>query len=183
MNTFLLISYDGGEAYWVKLAKQGDFVTALEACDASAGPYIRQWLADPHNDAASVKNGDDIRRWLMHPQNLLPKKAQAVLDYINDSDLYFNRRGGWCCPTPKTKILNRVESETWPADVHSGVKAVISRYPGCPHYYVSFGASTVTLSKDKFDTLEEARAEALKVVLPENLTINQTCGYPLHPGD
>lgn len=183
MPIFVKLSISGQTPTWYRLAKHGDFVEALECCDEHSSAYIRGWLNNPHWQADFEKG--DIGAWLRDPRILIPKKSQAVLGRIQESELYFNRHGGWCCPHNGVIRLATIESEAWPAEVEklSGHRATIKRWPDGQHYYVSFFPRAVTLSRPKFNTLEEAVTAARELMPEDKITVENGDGYSLREGD
>lgn len=175
MSTYKLISVQGQAPCWYRVAKKGDWAECLIASDASASSYIRKFLSDPHTEAA-LKKGD-IHAELRHPVNIIPAKTKAVLKFIDKGDVLFNRSGGWMTPINDMKIVETRECDSFPPvtqPVSDSQRAKIIKWYLGRHYYVNFWPLPMTTSKDKFDTLEEAMAEALKVVPKERISVEES---------
>lgn len=59
------------------------------------------------------------------------------------------------------------------ADHKDGVKITISRYGGCPHYYLRSN-KTMLFSQDKFDTFDAAMFEAKQYAFENNIEYSES---------
>lgn len=125
-----------------------------------ARQYFVKSFEDPHFEAALQKG--DVRACVIHPMNILPKRAQAMIRAIlREGTIYLNRVGGWMFLTPSLTVLEEIEADQFPTkSLDFGQYVYIHKWPLGNHYYVIGWPKTLLFKSEKFNTLEEAAAEA-----------------------
>lgn len=88
--------------------------------------------------------------------------------FLAQGHILLNRVGGWCFLSADSIVLAEQESEGFPSPPSDKLGRVyIARWPLGNHWYLSSWPKPLVFSSEKFNTYEEAFAEARKFV-PED---------------
>ena len=174
MYNFVLIRNRYNQTSWYLRLTMKDLETLLEVQGKVIASYANRFFADPHNIRDlkySLEKNEVGRSMITHPFKLGPEYSNATMVALfKYNEILINKRGGWMTQCDTDSIIDEQKSREFkfPVIEKDDVGCIyISKYPAGNHFYLSSYVKTYLFSSDKFNTYEEAHAEALRF-MPDN---------------
>lgn len=158
---FTLISTCGQEPAYYRIIESLDELLSLNTRFAKF--YWNNFFADPHVDK-ELKSGELGMVHFSHPFKVLPNRELSLFkQWQSGVKIAFNKVGGWMTVNGNCKIITEIESKSWPDFIKPEKTPWIQirKWPLGNHYYL-ICRKPLLLSREKYNTYEEALAEAKK---------------------
>lgn len=161
--------YPGLKPSWYRV------IDSLEELDEHGRVYLISYhnavWKDPHFERA-IRQGDPAA-WTRHPLQTLPKRATAMARALFRSGRVFvNKVGGWMTLCDESLVLEELDAAGYPPEPDQTGKiqyVYIGKWPMAHHYYLSSWPMPFAFEREKYNTYEEAFAEAQKFVPAERI--------------
>lgn len=177
MYTFALVNMDirlPDLQGWYLVVKDADTFTEMHGAVTKAA-YLR-YNIDPHlsGDAGHPGRAESFEGQMYNPVNLGAKWFDTASKYFfKCGTIFVNQNGGIVPKSEKIKVLKTVVKTTleFPKSVMAEKDEwiTISAWPDGKHFYIS--SRRRVFSPEKFDTMDEARKEALKYTDEKHIEI------------
>lgn len=159
--------YPGLKPCWYRVI---DNIEELdEHCRVYLIGYHNTVWKDPHFEAAIQKG--DAHAVARHPLNIIPKRNSALHRALARAGrVFINLVGGWMTLNDESLVLEELEADSYPAEPLTGSQYVyIGKWPMARHYYLSAWPKPLAFENEKYNTYEEAFAEARKFVAADRI--------------
>lgn len=154
-----------------------------QANNKSLQSYAERYFADPHmNLEAALKRTDSDGKdtniffsMVCHPLVMGGQKREQMAKFLSQGrTIYINRNGGYsfadCYTVLETRILDTM---MFPAEDSLVERIIVSRYPGCKHYYLSSNLIGRIFADNAFWKKDTAIEAALEYVDKDHLTVKE----------
>lgn len=161
-----------------------------EVLDNSIKSYSMAYFSDPHINLEQIlKRGSEgtslFFSIISHPLILDGQKRENICRKLAEGKSILIARNGSYSFLEGYIILDTFYSDllVYPKENDSKEKIIISRYPGCKHYYLSSNLRGRIFSNNQFYDKSEAFKEACKYVTKNCITIKEDSFAYLTTGD
>jgi hypothetical protein len=153
---------------WYLELRPDNVDTLMAVHKGVTGAYFRRFGLDPH-----IKT-DEVLQHYYHPIKLAAGWLESVERFLFCGESVLINENGGFIPMNRAIILDTVESDSlsW-FERHDDETITVSRWSRGRHWYISSNKHRVFVPT-KYNTLDEARHEALRYVPEERLQIKES---------
>lgn len=165
-----------------------------KANDNMIDAYSRRYFSDGHmNLESALKRSDSdsgkylnvFHSMITHPLILDGRTREAQLDMLRKGHtLYMNRNGGWSTSEAYDIVETRVlDKMIFPKEDECAERIIISRYPGCKHYYLSSTVPSRIFDENRYMSQSSAIKAAEEYVPRDRITVKEDTFSYARQGD